>query len=86
MDTSIKENEPLTLEYCYFLGLVNQRGSLVRSGMKGEVQYYDNKFHYCEDGKALKTLHTRKDLNDIVIPIANTEMAERRLKQKGGTP
>jgi len=77
MDTSIGENELLTLQHCQWLGLKNENGALIRKGMKGEVQYYDGKFHYCEENKALKTLHTCKDLNDIVIPIANAEIAER---------
>ncbi len=77
MDTSIGENEPLTLQHCQWLGLKNENGALVRKGMKGEVQYFAGKFHYCEGNKTTKTLHTRKDLNDIVIPIANAEIAER---------
>ena len=77
MDTSIGENEPLTLRHCQWLGLKNKNGALVRKGMKGEVQYYDSKFHYCENNTAIKTLHTCKDLNDIVIPIANAEITER---------
>ena len=77
MDTSIGEDEPLTLQHCQWLGLKNENGALVRKGMKGEVRYYDSKFHYCENNTVIKTLHTCKDLNDIVIPIANAEIAER---------
>lgn len=77
MDTRIGENEPLTIQHCNWLGLKNENGSLVRKGMKGEVQFYDGKFHYCENNVAIKTLHTCKDINDIVIPICNAEIAER---------
>lgn len=77
MDTSIGENEPLTIQHCNWLGLKNENGALVRKGMKGKVQFYNGKFHYCEDNKVIKTLHTCKDLNDIVIPICNAEIAER---------
>jgi len=83
MDTSIGENEPLTIQHCYWLGLKNENGALIRKGMKGEVQFYDGMFHYCEDNKAVKTLHICKDLNDIVIPIANAEIAERNRKRLG---
>ena len=76
MNTKIGENEPLTLSHCQWLGLKNVNGALVREGMKGEVQF-DGKFHYCENNVAVKTLHTCKDLNDIVIPIANAEIAKR---------
>lgn len=77
MDTSIGENEPLTLKHCTWLGLENINGALTRKGMNGEVQFRDNKFYYCENNVVKKTLNTCKDLNDIVIPIANTEIAER---------
>lgn len=77
MDTSIGENEPLTMSHCLWAGLKNENGRLVRKGMKGEVQYYDNKFHYCENNRTIKILQTKKDLNDIVLPIANAEIRER---------
>ncbi|MBA4304636.1 MAG: hypothetical protein C0424_10465 [Sphingobacteriaceae bacterium] len=77
MDTSINENQSLTLEYCQYWGFKNENGALVRTGMAGEVQFYNGNFHYCEGGKAVKTLLTCKDLNDIVVPIANREIAER---------
>lgn len=82
MDTSINENEPLTLEYCQYWGLKIENGALVRKGMTGEVQFYNGHFHYCEGGKAVKTLLTCKDLNDIVVPIANREIAERNSVNK----
>ena len=77
VDTTIGEKEPLTLQHCQWLGFKNENGALVRKGMKGEVQFYDGKFHYCENNIAIKTLNTCKDLNDIVIPICNAEIAER---------
>ncbi|WP_372938805.1 hypothetical protein [Seonamhaeicola sp.] len=80
MNTTIGENEPLTLEYCSYLGLTNKNGALVRKGLDGEIQYYDSKFHLSKNNATVKTLHTRKDLNDIIIPIANAEIAERNKK------
>jgi len=58
MNTSIGENNPLTLSHCKWLGLKNENGALV-----------------------IKTLNICKDLNDIVIPIANAEIAERNRKR-----
>jgi hypothetical protein len=81
MNTSIGENNPLTLSHCKWLGLKNENGALVRKGMKGEVQFRDGKFYYCENNVVVKTLNICKDLNDIVIPIANAEIAERNRKR-----
>ena len=77
MDTRIGQDKPLTLEHCRWLGLKNENGALIMDGMKGEVQYSDGKFYYREDNRALKTLDTCKDLNDIVIPILNAGIRER---------
>ncbi len=77
MDTTIGENEPLTMQHCAWLGLKNKDGALARKGMTGIVQYSGGCFYYCENDVVVKTLVTKKDLNDIVIPIANAEIAER---------
>ena len=82
MDTSKEEHKPLTIQHCYWLGLKNENGALVRKGMEGEVQIYKGKFYYCENNKAVKTLITRKDLDDIIIPILNAEIDERNKKRK----
>jgi len=71
MNTKITENEPLTLDYCYYWRIKNINGALIRDGMKGEIQHVNNEFFYCENNIAIKQLKTKKDLNDIIIPIAN---------------
>lgn len=77
MDTTKTDNEKLTIKHIKSLGLKNVNGAFHLKEMKGEVQYYDGAFHYCEGNKSLKELKTEKDLNDIVIPILNTEIQRR---------
>lgn len=74
MDTTRTENEQLTIKHIQWLGMTNHNGAFIRKGLEGEVQYYDNGFHYCIDNKAVKALRTEKDLNDLIIPIANAEI------------
>jgi hypothetical protein len=81
MDTSIGENNPLTIDHLRYWGLKLENGAFVRKGMKGEVQHVDNTFYYCENNVAIKELKICKDLHEIVIPIANAEIAERNAKR-----
>lgn len=82
MDTFKTENNPLTIEHIKWLGMKNENGAFVREGLEGEVQYYDGAFHYCVSNKEVKELKTEKDLNDLIIPIANAEIAVRNKKVK----
>lgn len=82
MDTSIGENNPLTIDHIRYWGLKLENGAFVRKGMKGEVQHVNNTFYYCENNVAIKELVTRKDLHDIVLPIANAEIAERNARHR----
>jgi hypothetical protein len=84
MDTTINENEPLTISHILWLGFKNLNGAFERKNVPGEIQYVSGEFHYSVENKSVKHLKIKKDLNDIVIPIANKEIAKRNasLKQK----
>ena len=77
MDTTIGENEKLNIGHIQWLGLENVNGAFVMDGLDGEIQFLKGKFYYCKDNIAIKELKICKDLNDIIIPILNTKIAER---------
>lgn len=72
-----EKRKPLTLKLVRWCGMKLYKGALIYDGLEGEVQYYDNKFHYCKNNKAVKTLETVNDLLEIVLPIANAKIAKR---------
>lgn len=78
MITDEQKRKPLTLQSVRWCGLKIHKGALIYEGLEGEVQYYDKKFHYCKNNTAIKTLETVGDLLDLVMPIANAKIQERR--------
>ncbi len=81
MDTKINENKLITIEYIKWLGFYPRNGALIRKNVAGEIQYVSGEFHYSVNNRSVKHLKINKDLNDIVIPIANEEIRKRSSKK-----
>lgn len=77
MNTTLTENNKLTIDHLRWLGLTIKDGAFVRKGLEGEIQYKDGSFYYCVDNTAIKKLLINKDADDLIMPIANAEIQER---------
>ena len=80
MDLTIGQNNKIKKEHFDWWGFENHNGALVRKNLEGEIQYSDGKYYYCKENKVIKELVIRKDLDEIVLPVANAEIAERNAK------
>ena len=62
-----QQNDPITISHFEWLGFKNVNGALYKEGFKGEIQFYDNVFWFCQDGKAVSKITSEKDINDIYM-------------------